>query len=336
MGVTLARTDKSYSVTLESLDSLFGYWRNPRYPLRWNYPFVLPNWLKAWWGVFGKGLSASILSVSGGEEPIGIAPLVVRGERACFIGDRDVCDCMDFIVAPEKGQEFCYILLNHLRQLGVTWLDLGPLRPESTAFIHLMDHEKGMDWEVSWEQEDVSYELELPRSWDEFLGVLPGKQRHEIRRKLRRLNEAGDVRYRLVESEEGVKEEMADFLRLFRSNREDKTEFMTAQMASFFRSLAELMARDHILKLFFLDLDKRPVAAVMCFDYDSTMYLYNNGYDQNYSSLNVSLISKVLNIKAGIERGMERYDFLKGDEDYKRRLGGKRVPLYRCQARLRK
>ncbi|MFH1243795.1 MAG: GNAT family N-acetyltransferase [Pseudomonadota bacterium] len=304
--------------------------------MRWDYPFVLPNWLKAWWSVFSKGLSASILSVSDGEELIGIAPLVVHGERACFIGDRDVCDYMDFIVAPGKGQEFCSILLNHLRQRGVTWLDLGPVRPDSTAFTHLMDHEKGMDWEVSCEQEDVSYELELPRSWDEFLGVLPGKQRHEIRRKLRRLHEAGDARYRLVESEEGVEEEIEDFLRLFRSNRPDKAAFMTGQMASFFRSLAESMAKDHILKLFFLDLDKRPVAAVMCFDYNSTTYLYNNGYDRDYSSLNVALISKVLNIKAGIERGMERYDFLKGDEDYKHQLGGKRVPLYRCQARLRK
>jgi CelD/BcsL family acetyltransferase involved in cellulose biosynthesis len=107
-------------------------------------------------------------------------------------------------------------------------------------------------------------------------------------------------------------------------------------MAAFFRSLAEAMAEMQILKLFFLDLDGMPAAAVMCFHYDSTMYLYNNGYDNRYHSLSVGLLSKVLNIKESIHRGVKRYDFLKGDEAYKSRLGGRPVPLYRCQVEIRK
>jgi CelD/BcsL family acetyltransferase involved in cellulose biosynthesis len=88
------------------------------------------------------------------------------------------------------------------------------------------------------------------------------------------------------------------------------------------------------LKLYFLDLDGIPAAAVMCFDYDSTIYLYNNGYDGRFSSLSVGLLSKVLTIKESIQRGKKKYDFLKGTEEYKHRLGGKPVPLYRCQVRL--
>ena len=109
---------------------------------------------------------------------------------------------------------------------------------------------------------------------------------------------------------------------------------MTDQMAMYFRSLAETMARENLLKLYFLDLDGTPAAAVMCFDYDSTIYLYNNGYDGRFSSLSVGLLSKVLTIKESIQRGKKKYDFLKGTEDYKHRLGGKPVPLYRCQVRL--
>ncbi len=267
---------------------------------------------------------------------IGIAPLMVQGETACFMGDPNVCDYVDFVVDPKRAQGFYSILVGHLRQQGLNRLDLGPLRPDSTVLTHLSRLAKELEGEVSCEQEDVTSQLELPGSWDEFLRALAGKQRHEIRRKLRRLDEAGKTSYRLVESSEELEKEMATFLRLFRSNRPDKAAFMTEQMASFFHSLVGGMAKDQILKLFFLDLDTLPVAAVMCFDYNSTTYLYNNGYDQRYSPMSVGLISKVLNIRASIERGMKRYDFLRGGEDYKSRLGGKRVPLYRCRVRLRK
>ena len=72
----------------------------------------------------------------------------------------------------------------------------------------------------------------------------------------------------------------------------------------------------------------------MCFDYDSTVYLYNNGYDNQYRPLNVGLLSKVFAIQDSIQRGKNKFDFLKGTEVYKHRLGGQPVQLYRCQVKL--
>jgi CelD/BcsL family acetyltransferase involved in cellulose biosynthesis len=94
------------------------------------------------------------------------------------------------------------------------------------------------------------------------------------------------------------------------------------------------MAERGFLRLFFLELDREPAAAVMCFDYNSTVYLYNNGYNKNFSDLSVGLLSKVVTIRDSIDRGRRRYDFLKGSETYKRSLGGKPVQLHRCLVRL--
>jgi CelD/BcsL family acetyltransferase involved in cellulose biosynthesis len=137
-----------------------------------------------------------------------------------------------------------------------------------------------------------------------------------------------------VEDSKQVLDEMETFLALFGLSRADKAAFMTNQMTAYFRSLAETMAKESLLKLYFLDLDGTPAAAVMCFDYNSTTYLYNNGYDGKFSSLSVGLLSKVLNIKESILRGKKKYDFLKGTEEYKHRLGGRPVSLYRCQVTL--
>jgi CelD/BcsL family acetyltransferase involved in cellulose biosynthesis len=176
--------------------------------------------------------------------------------------------------------------------------------------------------------------MALPSSWEAFLKRLTGKQRHEIRRKLRRLDAAGQVKYRIIEDVDAVRTEIDIFIELFRSNRSDKAAFMTPQMAAYFRSLAASMAAHQMLKLAFLELDGQPAAAVLCFDSGSTVYLYNSGYDMRFSSLSVGLLSKVLSIKESIQRGRRKYDFLKGDEKYKRYLGGRPVPLFSYRIHL--
>ncbi|UCF93183.1 MAG: GNAT family N-acetyltransferase [Desulfobacterales bacterium] len=324
-----------YTVTSETFDSISAYWRDQRSPLSWDCLFVLPPWLKAWWRQFGTGLTPHLCAVRHDGEPIGIAPLVVQAACARLMGHTDVCDCLDVVVAPGRGPEFFTTLIGHLRRRGVTLLDLRVLRPDSTVLTELPHVASGLNCEVWCEPEDFTFELDLPDTWDGFLQILNPKQRHEIRRKLRRLHEAGSVNYRVVAEEEDVREQMETFLTLFALNREDKATFMTAQMTAFFRSLAAAMAQARILKLFFLELNGTLAAGVMCFDYKDTLYLYNNGYDRRFRALSVGLLSKIFSIQDSIQRGRKKYDFLKGTEAYKHRLGGKSVPLSRCRVKLR-
>src|SRR5208337_2778744 len=145
---------------------------------------------------------------------------------------------------------------------------------------------------------------------------------------------AGRVGLRVIEDKKDVLHEMDTFISLFRSNRTEKAQFMTGDVESFFRSLAVDMADTGLLMLFFLDLNDKPVAATMCFDYRSTVYLYNNGYDQRLGHLSIGLLSKVLSIQESIKRGKKKYNFLRGSEAYKGRLGGHPVRLYQCEAIL--
>ncbi len=325
-----------YAITAETFESASSCWLNPQHPLRWECVFVLPNWLQVWWREFGSGADPYLCSVrQEADTVIGIAPLLVRGGNASFIGSADVCDYLDFVIAPGREQDFFNVLLDSLRQRGVTHLDLRPLRPDSTVLTDLVGVARDRGCEVSCNPYDVALELDLPATWDEYLLILSGKQRHEVKRRLRRLWEAGNIEYRIVEDGEAVRDVMGTFLELFRESREDKAAFMTSRMESFFRSLAEAMAEIKLLKLGILEFNGLPVAAVMCFDYNDTVYLYNSGYDTQYSSLSVGLLSKVLCIKDNIQRGKKRFDFLKGAETYKYRLGGKEIPLYSCQIVLK-
>src|SRR4030043_670499 len=318
-------------VTAEIFDSLTSYWLETRVPWMGNVIFVLPPWLEVWWHEFGFEAELYLGVVRQGGSITGIAPLLLRGSEAFFIGNADVCDYLDFVIVPGREVDFFNILLDDLGWRGINRLDLRLLRPNSTVLTHLIGIAQNRKYEVSCEVEDVSLELDLPPTWNEYLGILTQKQRHEVRRKLRRLWEAGEVNYRMIEDSESVSESIAIFLRLFRESRKDKAIFMTAQMESFFNSLTKAMAQARLLKLGILELDTLPVASIISFDYNNIFHLYNSGYDPQYNFLSGGFISKILCIKDSIERGRGKFDFLKGAEEYKHRLGGKEVSLYGCK-----
>ncbi len=323
-------------ITTQTFDDLESYWRDPDCPLKWPHIFMLPAWLQVWWDQFGdkQEYELHICTVMQGNSLLGIAPLMIKGETAYLIGGEDVCDYSDVIAAPGKSSEFCCMLLNHLRAQGIAYLDLKPLRPDSVAIRTLAAEAQHQLGDVFCESVDTSSEIELPASWDAYLMQLNGKQRHEIRRKFRRLDEAGDIRFRVVRHVEKVNRELDFFFDLFGSDRKDKADFMTRRMERYFRSLAQAMAEVNLLKLCFLDINNQPAAAALCFDYDDTIYLYNSGYDRRYRYLGTGFLCKALSIKHSISAKKKSYNFLKGAEPYKQRLGGQKISLYHCRIKI--
>jgi len=327
---TMSNKVKKQGVTIkiESFERFEEFFLEEASGLRWDCLFVLPIWLKTWWDVFGARKGLNILAGYRRGKLIGIAPLRVNGRTAAFIGGENVCDYQDMIVTSDDHQAFFEAILSYLKTNGVRSLQLGALRPDSISLTGFSSTAEEMGYAVICDQVATGYEMALPRSWESYLYRLGSKQRHEIRRKLRRLNEAGDVRYRVVKRPDEIPENMNTFLSLFSTSRQDKSEFLTDQMASFFLLLAQRMAKRGFLRLSFLDIDEVPAAAVMCFDYHHTIFLYNSGYDRRFRHLSAGLLVKVYSIQDSIERGRRRYDLLKGNEVYKKRLGGTPVPLY--------
>ena len=323
-------TDSQYTVTKETFETVYSYWRDAKHSLQWTCIFVTPLWLKVWWQSFGAGKEPCLLALRHKDRLMGLAPLMVENNEALLMGDPDVCDYLDFIVSPGSEAEFFNILIEYLKQQGIARLDLRPIREDSIAFTQLVKIAGQNNCDVRSESEDVSYEMVLPKSWDEFLQGLNGKQRHEVRRKFRRLYESSNVDFQLVVNRHAVEEATNIFLDLFKRNRSDKAAFMTDRMTTYFRFLADALEKEHMLRLFLLKIDDVYGAAVLCFDDGSTRYLYNNSYDDQFSSLSVGILSKALTIDHAIRNGRKRYNFLKGAEAYKQHLGGKPVMLYRC------
>jgi CelD/BcsL family acetyltransferase involved in cellulose biosynthesis len=318
----------------ETLESISTCVQTGGSDLNWTCPFILPGWLAAWWPHFSTGWKPYLFSVHHQGSVVGIAPLMRRGRLARLIGDGDVCDHLDVVVATAHGDHFCRNLLDHLAQDGIEQLELSPVREDSNVMTRLLPTADRWGARISCDPQAQLYAMSLPDSWEAYLQGLSGKERHEIRRKFRRLRAAGKANLRCIEDRAQVPDAMEQFISLFRANRKDKANFMTGSMPVFFRSLALNLASGGFLKLYFLDLDDQTIAATFCIAHRSTVYLYNNGYDDAFRSLSVGLLSKVLTIRDSIRNGWQFYDFLKGSETYKRRLGGKSVNISRCTIAL--
>lgn len=323
------------AVSRERFETIASYWASTQLPLKWSCVFVLSAWMRTWWQVFSPHAELYLAVVRQDPDILGIAPLQVTGTTASFIGSADVCDYMDFVTVSGREQDFFSALLDDLLGQGITELQLGHVRPDSSVITHLIPLLRHWGHQVHCQEDAVSVEIDLPHTFDEYLAVLPGKQRHELKRKLRRLWEAGAVDYQCSPVSEGLEEYLVTFFRLFCSSTRDKANFLTGQMESFFRSIAETMAEFGMLRAGILKIDGVPVATTMGFDHQDTTYLYNSGYDPSYSELSVGLMSKVLSIEESINQGKKKYDLLKGGETYKYHLGGYSVPLYHCSIRLR-
>jgi CelD/BcsL family acetyltransferase involved in cellulose biosynthesis len=214
-------------------------------------------------------------------------------------------------------------------------LDLELLRPDSIVLREIAPAARRRGLGVVVEPKDASLEFALPESWEGYLEMLTGKQRHELRRKLRRLDQTEPHVLQTVSDPERVVMAMEVFFKLFRSNRRDKSEFMQAPMITYFKTLSHALAKEDRLRLFFLEVQGVPAAAAMCFHHHGTMYLYNSAYDDQHQSVSAGILCKALSIRESIRCGLKVYDLLRGAETYKRHLGGQPVTLYRCRIELR-
>ena len=323
--------------------ALAAEWNDLLARSRYDTFFLTHEWQSVWWQELGNG-ELWILAFYGegdGEddarssELVGIAPFFLhehkRGKRAGkrslqLVGCVEVSDFLDMLIATGWEHSVYYCLLGWLQsEEAPAWdyIDLCNLPEESLSYRVLpsiFEH-AGLRVEVS--QEDVAPHVHLPARYESYLGQIDKKQRHEIRRKQRRAERELEVDFRLIQSMDELQEAMDAFLRLQRMSRPDKESFMTPQMERFFRIMAGRMLEAGRLHLSFLSLNGEKAAALMAFEYKKQLLLYNSGYDtERWAGYSPGWVLLGYVIQHTIARGVEVFDFLQGDEEYKYRFGG--------------
>ena len=312
--------------------------------------FQTKDWLKLWMEHFGG--EAEILGVFDGNNLVGIAPLLIKKEKISFLGITNVLgnelvsDFGDIIAKKGREKEVWEIVLDVIlrtsnastpesirekdsgqdgyrtvtRQARMTKvLELNFVTEDSPSF-HIL---KRLGGKV--EAVDTAPYIDLPRSWEDYLGSLDRHDRHELRRKMRRLDEEGAIKIYY----QGEEDDIEEFIRLMSLSNEQKRNFLSPKMQSFFKEIISIFYPLKRLELCFLRLSGENIAATLSFVFNNEVLLYNSGFNQKYAYLSPGLLLKSFLIKEAIEKRRTRFEFLRGGERYKYDLGAKERKLYK-------
>ncbi len=301
-----------------------------------NTLFLTWEWQRVWWEYLGEG-PLTLLTLRQGERLVGLAPFyLTEGRDLRLVGGMEVSDYLDIIALRGQEREIWGAILDHLREeYPGRRLDLHNL-PATSPTLELLPSlavERGLAVEA--EVEGVCPLMTLPESWEGYLQRLDRKERHELRRKVRRAQMEARVEWHTVDDGAVLSQEMEIFLELHRKSSPEKRRFMAPPMRRFFLAMAEAIFRAGWLRLGFVIINGEKVASLLCFDYGDSILLYNSGYDpERYSALSPGLLATAYAIEEAIREAKKVFDFLRGDEDYKYRFGARDTKIYHLSLTL--
>lgn len=321
-------------------DELKSEWNDllDRAPI--NNIFYTWEWSSTWWNAYQPG-ELLVLACRHDGKLVGIAPLFIaneeQGKVVHIIGCIDVTDYLDFIVDNDHLKAvytaFAEYFANNRDQFDN--LDFCNIPQDSVTNEILPDILKQQGFDIDTQQQEVCPIITLPNEWGEYLGLLDKKQRHEVRRKLRRIHGAPEeVDWYIVNGEHNLDDETACFIHLMAASDPEKEEFLQDELnVKFFKNIVPLLQECGWLQMSFLTVGDKRVASYVNFVYDNRVLVYNSGLNhQVYGQLSPGIVLLAYNIQHAIENGYTAYDFLRGDETYKYRMGGQNTAVMNITA----
>lgn len=300
--------------------------------------FLTHAWQHTWWQEMGAGLQLDLLAFREAGRLVGVVPayreLVDGRPVARFGGGLEVTDYCGFIVEPGYELEVGFQYVKHLLETPGLALDFHFLRENGVTLRSLQTALAYLDIEFHAEVEDVSPRVVVDGNWEDHLATLSKKDRHELRRKRRRLDEAGSWEVRET-APATVEADLDTFFALHARSTRAKADFLTSDVRRFFEHITGHLLELGWLSLRTLLLDGQAVAAVLGFVYDGKLLLYNSGYDPEYNRISAGFVLMSEEIRLAIEQGLTEVDFLRGNESYKYDLGAVDLPLWRLWAEPR-
>jgi CelD/BcsL family acetyltransferase involved in cellulose biosynthesis len=298
-----------------------------------RHVFATPEWNRLWWAEFCVGKDLLTLLLRRDSKVVAIVPLYRKREGARqvlrFVGGIDLTDYLGPICSIDDRGEVADCLVTWLRDTALEWDEFdghNMLVPFGFAEYLVESADRhGLDFTLS--QEETSALLPLPGSWDEYLGSLDSKDRHELRRKMRRFTrDYPEARLRLATAET-LERDLQVFVDMHRGAEGHKGHFMGPEISTFFERVADVFQERGWLRLDLLEIGDRAVASTFSFQLDNTFYLYNSAYEPEAARLSPGLILVAQLVQRSVEQGLHWFDFLRGPERYKYQLGAQALPL---------
>jgi CelD/BcsL family acetyltransferase involved in cellulose biosynthesis len=316
--------------TMEQLEALRQPWDDLLRHTDSTNMFLTWEWAFAWWKHLRDGRQLYVLAVRRESRLIALAPLALEKAKLRrlrpfrsieFIGMGTVStDYPDMIIRSGSETSALEALSDYISQHAIMF-EFNGLHNNSTPTSKLASILESSGWLVSRVITDVCPGLQLDNlSWDTYVSSLGPSHRANLRRRIRYLERHFTLVFQHAETESQRLEYMKVFVSLHHKRwdtRYGSNALKNDSLLRFHEEFSQLALQRGWLRLFLLQLDGRPVAAIYGFRYGDTFYYYQSGFDPDYATRSVGLVALGLSIRNAINNGVLEYDLLRGAEAYK-------------------
>ncbi len=308
-------------------------------------PFRGLDWNSSWWRHYGSdpsggNRSARLFALCVLDQIgtlVGVAPWYLdssatQGRVLRFLGSGEVCSEYATVLC-QPGHEF------HVTEAMAEWLtaqargsshsdgsnrwdllELTGVDAEDPLVAKLVKRLDVHGTTIHRRAGPSCWRLDLPTHWDDYLGILSKTHRKRLRRDQRSLFDTGRAVLHTVQRARELPAAMEILVDLHQRRWQAAGQpgcFASSRFASFHREVAGLLLRTGQLRLQWLELDRRPVAAEYQFVGNGIVYAYQSGIDPDMEEFSPGRLITMATIRQAIEQGYRAFDFLRGDEPYK-------------------
>jgi len=244
---------------------------------------------------------------------------VSGGEYGSVIARRDV-EAEATVAVMER-------LAQRAMRWNVLWIpNAGPTEERSAA---LLDGVQRLGILLRTRPAEFA-QIPLPGSFEAYLQSLPQKIRYQMRRGMERAEREHGARLVRCTNEARLGEALGDLRRLHEARwlrRGQRGTFAEASKRDFYMRVAQSTLRRGWLRLDFLHVDGRAVAAQIGFAYHGVFYELQRGFDPSFPKIPAGLGAalRCMVIQRCIEDGIRTYDFLGEYSGDKQRAGALRT-----------
>lgn len=279
-------------------------------------PFQTWEWHTAWWTQYRKLRRPHIFTLYEGDDLIGLMPLMLsrrpwRTARAMSTG---ASDYLHPLSRPGYEKQVAQHLKEHVTRLeDVDVVDLHQIR-ETYPLA-----ETGATGKVL--NQATCLVLDLPETFDAYLATLNKSLRYDVRKLDKELFKSGRARIEEI-TEENLQRGLDTFFETHKQRWRKRGlpgAFVGGRKEAFHRDWALRAIRNGWLWLGVLHYDGRAVGTIYAMQLGSTCYYYQAGMDPSASSISPGSLLVGHTIRKAIQEGLTTFDFLRGDEPYKRR-----------------
>ena len=279
--------------------------------------FMTWRWLRAYLPV--ARYRWTILALRDGATAIAYLPIAHGGsivDRELFLGGNPVADYAGMLVEPSREDDAIDAFAGALYRERADGLNFGDVRdPRVEALVRrLVD--RGLKLESTEESRCLS--CALPDTWDEYIAThISAKTRVNVQRVERRLAEALPG-FRITEpTAADIDAHVEAMIAVNHSRWGGNLRNARRRYGRLFRNAFDT----GVLRMVIYWDGERPIAGATAFVEPSRSFfgLYQIGFEEEYGKLSPGKGIVGRAIRTAIESGYRRFDFMRGDEDYKAR-----------------